>query len=155
MGNPSTGYEGKGFLAVGTAVATSVYIDELRRLATRMSRFKVTSQANVVFSRKTGDLVYTVSSNLRPALASWKAAMIQQAVAALNVAGEAGVQAAQADFEAKKKGTSTIKPSSKTDTTDIPSNIGFEHFGDGTVFGITIGPKRPSVKLIAQEAGLF
>lgn len=150
---PSVGYEGRGFLAEGARVATETFIAELRVIATRASRFKVTARANVVGGTTNKHYSFFVQSNLRPAMTTWKTHLIEQAVAALEIAGRRGVRRALEVIEETDKGTETV--GKVTDPIELTDNIDYDVVNSAGLWGVTIGTKKPSFKAIAQEMGLF
>jgi len=158
LGEPSTGFEGKGFLAAGIAEATEEYMLQLQKIATRATRFKVRASPDVRVNRTTGNINFQMTSNLKPAITTWVAKIRREAVAALALAAEVGVSVAISTYENAPKTADppgVVKPSSKTDMLDISTNIGYETFQNGDIYGVTIGPMVPSVKMMAQELGLF
>lgn len=155
MGRASTGYEGKGFLSYGTDVAKVVYLDNLRRRSIVAARLNVQARKRTIINKRGNFYEYRVESNLDEYLEKKRVQMLTAAISALEVAGKAGVDAAVARFNETLKGTATVNPETSGDTKDIPSNIGFsvQQFAL-SVWGVTIGPIEPSVKMWAQEYGL-
>ncbi len=155
MGRDSIGYEGKGFLSYGADVAKAVYLEELRRRSIVAARLNVSAVKRTIINKRSKYYEYRVESNLNEYLAKKRVQMLSAAISALEVAGEAGVQAAQQRYYDTWKGTPTVNPETSGDTRDIPSNIGFsvKQFAFN-VYGVTIGPMEPSVKMWAQEYGL-
>lgn len=155
MGNPSTGYEGKGFLSHGSDVAKATFLATLYKRSKVAADLHVTARKRTIINKRSNFYQVRIESNLTDYLAKKRMQMLGAALTSLGIAGKAGVEAAQAQFERLKLGTATVNPDTSGDTRDIPSNIGFsiQRFA-ADVYGLTIGPLEPSVKLWAQEYGL-
>ncbi len=153
MGKPSTGYPGRGFIAYGGQIAKQVFLTDLLRRSEVATRVNLGARSRMIVGGSAG-YEYVIESNVSDYLVRFRNRMTLVAVKSLEFAGAAGVQAAIDRFEETNKGTQSGVNSG--DKQNIPRNIGYKLYTESnTLFGVSIGPINPSIKLLAAEFGLY